>query len=104
MKKTKVVVMNKNNARILINPDLSGVEGIAPHYWKFEGNKVVPMNQKEQIKRYEDILKNGADTTVNDLSKETIHYNVIHWGMAAAFTFGGLLVGVLSMGALYNYW
>jgi hypothetical protein len=96
--------MNRNNCRILVNPDLSAVEGIEPHFWKFEAGKVIAMNQKEKIVRYEDILKNGADTKLNDIYKETIQYNVIHWGWATSVAFGGMIVGLLIAGGLYRYW
>lgn len=62
---TKVVVFNNHNARIiinppsldqylghdnvLINPDLSQVQNLAPHFWKQVGNQVIPMNADEQI-------------------------------------------------------
>jgi hypothetical protein len=32
----------------IINPDLSGVEGVLPHYWKISGDDVVEMNQTEK--------------------------------------------------------
>lgn len=96
MKKTKVVVLNKNNARIIVNPDLSEVEGIAPHFWKFDGHKVIAMNQKEMIKRYDDTLKDGASPEVNELYKETSHINDIHWGMVCAVFTAGFAIGLLG--------
>lgn len=60
--KNKVVVFSENGARILINPDeniLSGlnylvnpdltlVKGLDLHYWKREGDFVVPMSEDER--------------------------------------------------------
>ena len=71
------VVFTKNNARIiksdkgtlafkepfLVNPDLSSVSGVPPHYWKLLGDVVAPMNALE--KGIRDIqLKGGAVNSV----------------------------------------
>lgn len=34
---------------VLINPDISAVEGTEPRYWKVEGSSVVPMNEEEKV-------------------------------------------------------
>lgn len=60
--KKTVVVFNKYGARILvnpgdaydnvkdsiINPDLTEVKGLPPHYWKLVDGKVVPKTEKEK--------------------------------------------------------
>ena len=72
--KTKVVVFTENNARILINPspmpqagprvfinpDLSAVRGVAPHFWKVAHGKIVPMSRPEKALRLQHIASNGA--------------------------------------------
>jgi hypothetical protein len=79
-----VVVFTKNNARVLknpknlieilkrntclIDPDLSKVSGMPPHYWKlFKGKTIISMNGKEMRARDADISKVGADNFVHGL-------------------------------------
>lgn len=75
--KTRVVIFTPNNARILpgvdpalykdaanavINPDLSAVRGVAPHYWKWDGERVLPMGEAERAAR-DLALQSGAQNT-----------------------------------------
>ena len=80
--KTKLVIFTSNNARILINgdpaeypgallnPDLSAVKGIAPHFWKLEDGKIVPMSGEEQSARLKDHEERGVDNNVNPIREE----------------------------------
>lgn len=76
----KVVVFTENNARILyeesvagwtgdpralINPDLSSVHGVPPHFWKREGDGIVPMNEAEKLEREAHIDEYGAHNDFN---------------------------------------
>lgn len=70
MTKTTVVVFTADNARILVNPedaasyaglkvitnpDLSAVSGLAPHFWKLEGDKIISMTRPEKLARLEQL-------------------------------------------------
>lgn len=76
----KVVVFTKNNARVFTNPqveeieklksryetviydpDLSGVQGVEPHFWRYVEGRIIPMNQAERNERMLDISENGVD-------------------------------------------
>ncbi|RMF55079.1 hypothetical protein D6745_03190 [Candidatus Woesearchaeota archaeon] len=80
MKKVKqVVLFTRNNARIfytdnvkqfgnldiVVNPDLSLVKGLPPHYWKKKGNKIVPMSKSEMNKRYKQIKESMGDVPLS---------------------------------------
>src|SRR6185369_9525118 len=83
----------KNNARIIyledlqdlphlgnvvINPDLTYVNGIAPHYWKYEGGVVLPMTEEERLARDVSIQAYGADC---DISLEALRTNAEERGL-----------------------
>lgn len=72
--KNKVILFTNNNARLirtnelstwekdpraLINPDLSKVKGIPPHFWKRDGGQIVPMTDQEKVERLANIEKHG---------------------------------------------
>ncbi len=75
--KTTVVVFTKNNARILtnpldlqifesnpscaINPSLTKVVGVSPHYWKLVDGEILPMDSSERKARDFNIKVYGAD-------------------------------------------
>lgn len=74
----KVVVFTRNNARVIyveditpyignrnsvINPDMSKVIGIAPHFWKYSVNGPVEMNDLEKEAVIADQSKNGVDNS-----------------------------------------
>jgi hypothetical protein len=79
-RKTRVIVFTANNARILTNPenveafrdmpnafvdpDLSEVVGLPPHFWKVVDGKIVSMTRPEKVARLRDIGLKGADNTV----------------------------------------
>jgi len=44
-------------ANSLLNPDLKAVHKIAPHHWKREGDKIVPMTLYEKNRRNKEIAK-----------------------------------------------
>jgi cbb3-type cytochrome oxidase subunit 1 len=85
-------VFTKNNARILTNPtskelkayknsvidpDLSQVRAVPPHFWKRGlGNLIVPMTDHEQKIRLSDIKENGVDNEVRRLPNFTFNPSV----------------------------
>lgn len=76
----RLVIFTKNNARVLTqpetftdlmhypncvpDPDLMGVKGIPPHFWKLEEGLVVPMTEAEKDARMFDIEANGVDNEI----------------------------------------
>lgn len=113
MEKNKVVVFTKNNARIvvtdeikhyerlpnaLINPNLSQVKGIPPHFWKLENKKVVPMNRDEKLARLSDHEAFGVDNeikfkkSVNFFTKRTFFYYWLPLTLTAVAFYAGRLV------------
>lgn len=79
--KNKIVIFTSHNARILniddemihqyeqyanavINPDLSQVKGIPPHFWKLQGKRVVPMTFEEKKFRTELINKHQVKKSI----------------------------------------
>lgn len=96
MAKTKLVIFTANNARILVgadpanyptalvNPDLSAVGSIPPHYWKCVDDKILPMSLAEKKLRDDEHRLHGVDNDVEkyragapypaDLPKPTIKW------------------------------
>lgn len=82
MEKT-VVIFTPNNARIIrnpsaealesfvkwpnvvIDPDLSKVEGLPPHFWKLVDGEIVPLDAAEQTARQNHIEKFGVDNSTS---------------------------------------
>lgn len=102
MRKNRLVVFTTNNARLLnqpnnreiatyknavLDPDLSKVKGIPPHFWKRDGNVIVPMNDLEQRMRRLDIEKNGVDNEVRRLSNWRINPHIVFATIKHASTF-----------------
>lgn len=73
---TRVVVFTSNNARVVytedysvlqqnftcaINPDLSNLKGVPPHFWKFKDGGVVEMTLDEKQYVLQDHLVHGID-------------------------------------------
>lgn len=77
-----IVVFTASNARIfrnppdsaiekfvdwpnaVIDPDLSLVEGIPPHFWKLKDGVIVPMNDLEKLGRMNYIERYGVDNLI----------------------------------------
>lgn len=99
-----LVVFSADNARIIngiaagtfsgakniaVNPDLSVVAGIAPHYWKLEGDKVVAMSPSEQNARDEMHSKlpsaPASDThaLVAKLVKKNLYFRIAELALVA---------------------
>lgn len=79
MRKNIVVVFTSNNARILVNPDvskikpgpnvlvnpdLSAVKRVPPHFWKLENGQVREMTPDEKADRIVDHVANDVDNQV----------------------------------------
>lgn len=45
----------------IIDPDMSRVDGVPPHFWKLDRGYVVPMNDAERNYRLDQIKKYGVD-------------------------------------------
>ena len=72
------VVFTENNARtikgdidsidpshvVILNPDLSKVRRIPPHFWMLENGEIVPMNPVQKKERMAHIEKHGAFNNV----------------------------------------
>lgn len=76
-----IVIFTSNNARIkhvtnselskwksvpgsYINPDLSKVNHLPPHYWKVDNGHILPMTTTEIIVRDAQLSLNGADNNI----------------------------------------
>lgn len=69
--KTTVVLFVANTARILVNPEsdytgvvnavinpsLTAVKGIPPHFWKLVEGKILPMDETERKERLKSIVR-----------------------------------------------
>lgn len=97
----KVVIFTENNARIvnvdditpyqamsnvLINPDITKLTGLAPHFWKKSGNQLLPMTKSEQASRLQHInmvgLKNDYTKYPSTfLSRNKHHIIVLIFGL-----------------------
>lgn len=108
-KKATVLVLTRNNARLLVNPpdikallqrpgvllnpDLSAVKGIAPHFWKLVDGKIVEMTRVEKVSRLADIALVGADNRVERRRRLRIPSWLLILGvggLGAAITWGAL--------------
>jgi hypothetical protein len=116
--KRKVIVFTSNNAgiltnpdmrpyvgrpNVLIDPDLSKVQGIAPHYWKLSNGNVVPLSPPEKLLRDRHIRLFGLDSDFTSCEKQELSFHravlyvrylipgwLLGWGI-------GLLMGALGM-------
>lgn len=86
------MVFTRNNARILTNPtfreiktyqnavidpDLSMVRAVPPHFWKRgDGNLIVSMSDSEQKARMDDIKRNGVDNVVKRLPSRVFNPSI----------------------------
>jgi hypothetical protein len=41
----------ESNPKVVKNPDLQWVTGVAPHFWKLEEGRIIPMTEKEKEQR-----------------------------------------------------
>lgn len=82
-----VVIFTTNNARVItdinderamelsywpnavLDPNLSQVEGVPPHFWKLIGREILPMGESEKLARIDNINKHGIDNRITNLSK-----------------------------------
>lgn len=88
-----VVCFTANNARILvnpenieayknmpgahINPDLTGVLGVPPHFWKEDSGLIVAMSRSERRVRLASIMATGLDNEVADPLEGKRWYNKV---------------------------
>lgn len=113
------VFFTRNNARIfpfkemsdlprtkniVVNPDLSLVEGIPPHHWKLEHGKVLPMNDVEKKIRDHDIATKGIENKIEDSTPPHVpkfelieqkilsQLNRLGWGMMVSSSFNFFLL------------
>lgn len=78
--KDVVVVLTRNNARIVtnptdldkflgkqnvfVNPNMEDLKGVPPHFWKSQRGRLVPMNALERRLRIRDIEKHGSENWI----------------------------------------
>lgn len=110
------LVFTRNNARfakghpieklkgeaIVINPDLSKVKGVKPHYWKLVKGEVLPMDQFERECRDRDIAKNGCDNDIfrHDAAEAPAYvakFNTLPW-VLALIIWGLIIFGMKVLG------
>lgn len=80
----------------MIDPDLSQVKAIPPHFWKrSKGNMIVPMTDAEQKIRLADIEAHGIDNVVTRLRdwkiNPTIPFYVLKQTATVLFFAGSVL-------------
>lgn len=111
--KNQVVLFTKNNARIIktddfspylgnasarINPDLSQVKRIPPHFWKInQKGEIVEMTPLEKEIRLKDHKKNGVDnqipsTQMRKIPLQLYHHRLFYIGCGASL---GLIMEVI---------
>lgn len=106
-----IVIFTPNNARIvknpteaeldlfstwpnaLIDPDLSRVDGVPPHFWKLDRGTVVPMTGPQRDYRLEIIKKYGMDNRLEPVSVKFRRKYVSDRGIDLLFYI--LILGVL---------
>ena len=103
-----VVIFTSNNARILsgveditpysdnpdlvVDPDLTQVRGIPPHYWKLEKGVVVPMSKSERERRDLEHVNNKVDNEIKTVKpKYPNKYLDILLGIAGLVLIGTLV-------------
>lgn len=57
---------------VVINPDLTKVQGLLPQFWKIDNGEVIPMTSKEIRYRKRHIEKNGMDNAIRPLQLDEI--------------------------------
>jgi len=103
------VVFTSNNARIvrdpadlpttepgftMLNPDLSRVEGLPPHFWKRVGDEIHPMTVEESIARQRHHDQFGVDNGQGPAGPSAEHLELQRIKAAArAALLGGLVAG-----------
>jgi hypothetical protein len=108
----KIVVFTTNNARILyventkdyeglenvlINPDLTLVRGIPPHFWKIQNDVIVPMSSGEVSKVEKDQAKKGVDNVIELIpSKPGFFQKYKHHIIIAAILLGSLTYVIIT--------
>lgn len=59
----------KNNPNAVVNPDLSEVKGLPPHFWVLsKDGRILPMQTEDRSARMVHINQHGADNVVVPLS------------------------------------
>lgn len=68
---------------VLINPDLTLVNGLDKRYWKVVGNSVVSMSDNEKLlvdskeKQFQDSQKDNLDMSAKDLAQVLIDLGIV---------------------------
>lgn len=90
-----IIIPTENNHRILvtdnvapytgkegifIDPDLSRVKGIAPHYWKWDGQYFIPMDAFEKKAVDDTHKKMGIKNTNLYEKKHPANIKRLYWG------------------------
>lgn len=82
-KRTAKVVINPPNLlelskldNVLINPDLTLVKRTPPHFWKQDGDSVLPMTRPEKLQRLVEIEEFGVDEDTQDKGAYLLHADI----------------------------
>lgn len=64
----------ENNPNAVINPDLTLVHGLAPHFWKKEFGRIVPMTDHERADRLKELEYDKSNTySINEMFLRVSH-------------------------------
>lgn len=90
-KKTRIVIFTDNNARIIttrdpgkyklasnmvVDPDLTQVRHVPPHFWKLKQGLVLEMSRPEKLARMEVIERSGADNSIRFIELKKIRMDL----------------------------
>lgn len=117
MKRVLIAVFTANNCRLVkddpakwerathavVEPDLSAVAGVPPHYWARKDGKIVPMSDEEKAARDAHIAVHGAQNNATPIVMSVVpkleHKRSVRIGNSLLAFAGGLIVGMI-IGAL----
>ncbi len=107
-KRTAKVVINPPNLiqlskldNVLINPDLTLVRKIPPHFWKQVGDSVVSMTRPEKLERLAEIEQFGVDEDTQDKGAYLLHAAIKEKRNIWKYLF--IIETILSLLTIYLY-
>lgn len=64
-----VIEKYKGHPNTVLNPDLSKVVGLSPHFWKLDDGQVLPVPVEDRKARLAEVAKHGGPTAVKEQPK-----------------------------------